>query len=560
MFSHKPTFFRVVFFRHGVTRCPLSHKVFRIMYLDKTLLEKLSRLNHIPTLPHILLQLIKTCNSDSGSLKEISGIIEKDPALSSRVLKLVNSAYYSKDNQIRNVEGAVIFLGTNAIKNIAICSSVHEVFQKVKSGAGFNLKHFWWHSLRCAILAKSIAKKQKFHDPEEAFLFGMLHDLGKIVLWINFPDQYSDLLKKRKGQPELILAGETQLGANHAEIGAWLLKKWNFKHNIVDAVLCHHHSLYSMLTAPPLAQFIYVSNLLSNDSDQKISEGFTASEKLFGFTHSDSEEFLHQTDDELKTMAESLNIEIEPFKANDFEYSKNDRDKEINLTKEVWERSLLLNTVQNLLGATDETAIWTEAAQGLQILFDLGTFLFFSCDSAGNALLGVALPDAEKSAIIKDLIVPMKMDKSLLIESLHTRMVVNSFNRSRDDAPGTLDKEIIQLFDKEGIACIPMAAYGEEVGVIVLGLDLMEFTNLKPQIKLLQMLADQVAIAIRTYHLGQSRLQKIQSKRQRVSPAKSKVTDPKAGNPLRMIKNYLKLPWSKQDRINAHQDEIKTTP
>ena len=528
------------------------------MYLDKTLLEKLSRLNHIPTLPHILLQLIKTCNSDSGSLKEISGIIEKDPALSSRVLRLVNSAYYSKDNRIRNVEGAVIFLGTNAIKNIAICSSVHEVFQKVKSGAGFNLKHFWWHSLRCAILAKSIAKKQKFHDPEEAFLFGMLHDLGKIVLWINFPDQYSDLLKKRKGQPDLILAGETQLGANHAEIGAWLLKKWNFQHNIVDAVLCHHHSLYSMLTAPPLAQFIYVANLLSNDSDQKISEGFTASEKLFGFTQSASEEFLHQTDDELKTMAESLNIEIEPFKTNDFEYSKNDRDKEINLTKEVWERSLLLNTVQNLLGATDETAIWTEAAQGLQILFELSSFLFFACDSAGNALQGVALPDAEKSAIIKDLIVPIKMEKSLLIESLHTRMVANSFNRSTDAAPGTLDKEIIQLFDKEGIACIPMAAYGEKVGVIVLGLDLMEFTNLKPQIKLLQMLADQVAIAIRTYHLGQSRLQKIQSKRQSASPAKSKVSDPKAGNPLRMIKNYLKLPWSKQDRINAHQDEIKT--
>ena len=161
------------------------------MHFDKSLLDKLTRLKHIPTLPHILLQLIKTCNADSGSLKEISRIIEKDPALTIRILRLVNSAYYSKNNRIGDVDGAVIFLGTNAIKNIAICSSVHEVFQNVRSRSGFNLKHFWWHSLRCAILAKSIAEKQNFHDPEEAFLFGMLHDLGKIILWVNFPEQYS---------------------------------------------------------------------------------------------------------------------------------------------------------------------------------------------------------------------------------------------------------------------------------------------------------------------------------------------------------------------------------
>ena len=323
----------------------------------------------------------------------------------------MNSAYYSKNNKIRNVDGAVIFLGTNAIKNIAICSSVHEVFQKVKSGAGFNLKHFWWHSLRCAILAKSIAKKQNFHDPDEAFLFGMLHDLGKIILWVNFPEQYADLLEKRKGNPDLILAGETQLGANHAEIGAWLLNKWNFQHEIADAVLSHHHSMYSMLNAPPLAQFIYVANLLSNDSGQKIREGLTASQKLFGFTQSVAEEFLRRADDELKTMAESLNIVIEPFKSNDFAYSEDDREKETLLSKEVRERSLLLSTVQNLLGATDEAAIWKETAQGLQILFELTSILFFAYDPENNGLRGVTLPDADKSSMIKDMIVPMKRKK-----------------------------------------------------------------------------------------------------------------------------------------------------
>jgi putative nucleotidyltransferase with HDIG domain len=516
------------------------------MHLDKSLLEKLTKLKHIPTLPHILLQLVKTCNAESGSLKELSRIIEKDPALTSRVLSLVNSAYYSKNNKIRNVDGAVIFLGTNAIKNIAICSSVHEVFQKVKSGTGFNLKQFWWHSLRCAILAKSIAKKQKFRDPEEAFLFGMLHDLGKIILWVNFPEQYAELLQKRKGRPDLILAGESQLGANHAEIGAWLLNKWDFQHEIVDAVLSHHHSMYSMLNAPPLAQFIYVANLLSSDSGEKIREGLNASQKLFEFTQSVAEDFLRQADDELKTMAESLNIEIEPFKSDDFVYSEYDREKEINLSKEVWERSLLLNTVQNLLGATDEVTIWKETAQGLQILFELTTILFFTYDPEINGLRGVTLPDADKSEMIKDMIIPMELEESLLMECLRIRKITNSFSRPTDPTPCASDIKIMQILDKEGLGCIPMVAYGEKIGVIVLGLDRMELSSLESQIKLLQMLADQAAIAIRVHHLGQVRLQQIQSKR-------ISTTSSTAKSSFSIIKKYLKMPWSK-----SAQNEIKT--
>ncbi|MFH0998463.1 MAG: HDOD domain-containing protein [Pseudomonadota bacterium] len=527
------------------------------MHFDKTLLDKLISLKHIPTLPHILLQLIKTCNADSGSLKEISRIIEKDPALCSRVLRLVNSSYYSKNIKIGDVEGAVIFLGTNAIKSVAICSSVHEVFQKVKSRGGFNLKHFWWHSLRCAILAKSIAKKQNFHDPEEAFLFGMLHDLGKIILWVNFPEQYSDLLEKRKGHPDLILAGETQLGANHAEIGAWLLNKWNFQHDIANAVLVHHHSLYSMLKAPPLAQFIYVANLLSSDSEQKIREGLTASQKIFGFAQSDSEELMCRTDNEIMTMAESLNIEIEPFKSNDFAYSADDLEKENHLAKEVGDRSLLLSTVQNLLGATDEAAIWRETSQGLQILFELTTILFFAFDPENNGLRGVTLPDAEKTSMIKDMIIPMKMEENLLIESLQTRMITDSFSRSTAPAPGFLDKQILRISDTEGIACIPMVAYGEKVGVIVLGLNLMEFSNLKSQVKLLQMLADQAAVAIRVHQLGRSQSQEIQSEPLSASSSLADIIIPEVNTPLSIIKNYMKIIKIKLSKIYSAQNEIK---
>jgi len=521
------------------------------MYFDKPLLEKLSRLKHIPTLPHILLKLIKACNADNGSLKEISAIVEKDPALTTRILSLVNSAYYSKNSKVTNVDGAVIFLGMNAVKNVAICSSVHEVFQNVESRKCFNLKYFWWHSLRCAILAKLIAKKQKYRDPEDVFLFGMLHDIGKIILLVNFPEQYSELLEKRKDRPDLILAGETQIGANHAEIGAWLLDKWGFPHQIADAVLCHHHSAFDMLNAPPLAQFIYVANLLSSNSDQKIEEGQTAAEKIFGFSQAMAEDLLSRTDEELTATAESLNIAVEPFKSNNFAYSEDDRQKQINLTQEVQNRSLLLSTAQNMLEAIDEAAVWKETAQGLQILFELSNIFFFAYESETNDLRGVVLPDSLKSTLVKNMVVPLKTEQSLLIACLQSRKVTDSFNRSAETVPAMPDKQLIKFLDKEGIACVPLVAYGEKVGVIVLGLNQTEVSNIKSQAKLLQMLADQAAVAVRVHHLGRPKLPQPQPEKLQTVTSKTQNNSQKTGNPSSIFKKYLKLPWIGSGKMDA---------
>jgi hypothetical protein len=159
--------------------------------------------------------------------------------------------------------------------------------------------------------------------------------------------------------------------------------------------------------------------------------------------------------------------------------------------------------------------------------------------------------------MIKDLIVPMKMEESLLIECLRTRMITVSFSRSAGPASCKLDKQIIRLFDKEGIVCIPMVAYGEKEGVIVLGLDLMEFSNLESQTKLLQMLADQAAVAIRVHHLGRSQLQQAQSEPLMASSPMTKKNVHEVNNPLSIIKKYLKIPWIKLSGINTAQDQIK---
>jgi putative nucleotidyltransferase with HDIG domain len=527
------------------------------MPIHNALADQLSNLKHIPTLPHILLQLIKTCNEENGSLKDISKVIEKDPSLTTRVLRLVNSAYYANKHRIFNVEGAVGFLGTNAIKNIAICSSVHEVFQTVNSKTGFNLKQFWWHSLRCAVLAKLIAKNRNFHNPDEAFLSGMLHDIGKIILWMNFPQPYAELLETHKGRPEMILAGEAQFGASHAEIGAWLLDKWRFPTFVADSVRYHHYSQNRILDALPLVKFVYVANALCKNSGPNVNEGLGAAQEIFGFTPSVVEELMSQADAELKTVAESLNIIIESGRTKDSASSENDREKQIDLIKEVRDRSLLLGTVENLLAATGEPEILKECFQGLQSLFDVSLVLFFILDPDKKGLRGVTLPDDTKFSMIQDLIIPLQMEKSLLIECLLTRGIADSFTRSTDVIPAIIDEQITRLLGREGIACIPMIAYGEKIGAMVLGLDKQEFSNLAAQIKPLKMLADQTAVAIRVHHSKRSQLKEIQSERLGASSSMARRVIHEVNNPLGIIKNYLRILGMKLAAADIAQDEIK---
>ena len=182
------------------------------MQMQKSFIEKISTSKNLPTLPHILLKLIDACNQDSGSLKEVSQIVEKDPSLSSKIFRLVNSTYYGLPSRVENMNQAVALVGTNAVKNIAICASVYEAFSQNKGNDVFNLKLFWWHSLKCAVLARLISKKIRYSHPDEAFLSGLLHDIGKLVLWVHFPEKYETLLKIYKDQHDLFRIGESRLG------------------------------------------------------------------------------------------------------------------------------------------------------------------------------------------------------------------------------------------------------------------------------------------------------------------------------------------------------------
>ncbi|RLB42376.1 MAG: hypothetical protein DRH12_05820 [Deltaproteobacteria bacterium] len=526
------------------------------MKLRKPILDQISTLKNLPTLPHILLKLIKACNETRGSLKEVSQIIEKDPSLSSKILRLVNSAYYGLPRKVRKMENAVTLLGTTAIKNVAISASIYEAF-KIRGNGLFNLKRYWWHSLKTAILAKKLSEKIGYEAPDEAFLTGLMHDIGRLVLWVNFKKQYRGLLELYGSRPELLLAGEIRLGATHCEVGAWLLEKWNLPSFMADAVLYHHEPLERIKDSFPLVQIIYVANALSRETTGGEDEPEKLPQEIFGLSESYTQSLMSQADEELTEVAKSLEIEIEPPGKPLEGLSEQDAEKHRQLVREVRDASILLGTMMNLLEAPDEQSTLKAVYQGLQILFDLQDILIFLYDREREGLVGVDLGENEKYKIVSGVFIPSKIEKSLLIRCLHRGDMLDSFSPLDATKGVIVDEQLIRFIGKDGMLCIPLSAHGDHVGVIVVGLDEVEFTHLSQQFGVLQMFSRQAATALCGYRLKKAQLNAVQSERLGASHEIARKVIHEINNPLSIIKNYLKILAMKLAEQDIAQDEIR---
>lgn len=519
--------------------------------------DRLDTSKNLPTLPHILLRLIEVCNNEESTAKEISQVINNDPSLCAKVMGMVNLAYSRPSRKAKNIEEALSLLGIDAIKNIAVSASVYQAFSITKYHSLFNLKRFWGHSLMCATLAKKIAKKTLYAYPEEAFMSGLLHDIGKLVLWVNLTKEYADILKSSKDQLDLILAGEARLGATHCEVGAWLITRWSLESFMADAVLYHHEKTDRIQDALPLVKIIYVANILCPEANMEKGVKFRIAEDILGFVGSEVEEIALQAQREVSGIARSLDIEIEPLDISGKAVSQKDHKKQQHLIREVKAISLLQGTLQNLLKAHDEDSILTVVQQGLQVLFDVEIIFFFLYDPEKDILIGKGIMGDEHVDLINEVAIPFQKEKSLLVEALRQGTPLDSFSYSKKASPTIIDEQIIRLIEKDGMLCLPMIAQEQYIGVIVIGIDESRVSHLSKPIRLLTMFTKQATLALYANHLRESEAERIQSQRLTASSTIARKVVHEVSTPLSIVKNYLNILGRNLAEENLGQEELR---
>lgn len=201
------------------------------------------RISNLPTPPMVLQQINKVINDPNTSAYDIASILGEDPAMSVKVLKLSNSAFYSLANEVTSVKRAVVVLGINAVRSIVLSTAVVDMFKNGEKNIQFH-NQFWRHSLATASCARMLAHKIPGGNAagvEHAFSVGLLHDIGKLVMNCYLPDDFEakeQLAKER--QLSSHLAEAEAIGYTHAELGGLLARNWKLPPVICSAIDYHH--------------------------------------------------------------------------------------------------------------------------------------------------------------------------------------------------------------------------------------------------------------------------------------------------------------------------------
>lgn len=260
--------------------------------------KKIDSLTDLPTLPDIIFKSNQLFEDPDVLLADVTKLIETDQSIASKILLVVNSAFYGFPGKINTISQAIIILGFNSIRNIMLSVSVFNAFPKSEHFNFFNLQEFWKHSIGCGAIAKFLGMQIKLPLAEEAFVAGLLHDLGKIVLVQYFPNEFIEALKLVFEKNILLLEAEEEiLGVNHMVIGNLLARSWALPPNLIEVLSFHHNPSQSKLE-PELTSIVHLSDIIcrgigiGSGGDNSIPEIEDFAWKLLNFKVEMIEEWL----------------------------------------------------------------------------------------------------------------------------------------------------------------------------------------------------------------------------------------------------------------------------
>lgn len=230
---------------------------------EQNLFELLKDCRELTSMPQVLAEVIRVAEKDDCGASDMADVILKDPALSARVLRIANSAYYGATREIGTVSQAVVTMGLRAVKALALSVGLYRLFDTQQGLV--DRKRFWRHSLEVAIGAREIALACSYKPVEEAFVCGLIHDIGILVLEANFEERFRRIWRLVEAGESLTKLEEIHWGTNHGRVTKFLLDQWHLPKYIGEAVAVHHDDFVEGEALPQnrLGRIVSLANRIS---------------------------------------------------------------------------------------------------------------------------------------------------------------------------------------------------------------------------------------------------------------------------------------------------------
>jgi HD-like signal output (HDOD) protein/signal transduction histidine kinase len=490
----------------------------------------------LPAMPQILLKLIELCQTDDAGMAELAKLIANDAGMTAKVLTVANSAAYHRGGRKVGLLQALTTLGSDMIKTLVISESVFQTFSGFPHAGSTDLRAFWKHALTTAVLAREIAKKMAYAGTEEAYLAGLMHDVGRLALLAAAPNEYS-LNFRALDDEKLCEVEQLTLQISHAEAGAWLVERWNLDSFMADSILYHHEVGMRLGSAHPLIRIIHLAEALGKyTADTPLPADMGT---LCAIGNDELLAIVGGAAAQVKKAADYLGIDVSgateatapalytpPAPAVD--------PSQQRLTDEMRNMALSAELTQSFARQKNDAQLLEVIRQNARIMFNLEDTLLFLVNGSGAALVGMSV--GEQRQRLADFTISLTSGGGISQAALLKRVAFLGPDRQQF---GIAEDQLRRALGADCLVCVPIATSSKSLGVLVGGVAAWRLTDLKKNERFLQSFGGQAATALDAAASERGEMdRRIASVRQEHLEDSRRVVH-EINNPLTIIKNYL---------------------
>lgn len=502
--------------------------------------------DNLPSEPSLLVELLDLCHNDNANFEMFSTAIKKDVSLTAKILQVANSPAYRQWNELTDIRRMLIVLGMTNVRNIVTTCAIQQFFAKFTKAFNRNVQFVWLRSLICANLAERIAKLVGYENTGEAFLAGLLHQVGILLLLLNREADYLPILNQYYLETEKFhLLEQEKLQVDHCELGAALVESWKLDSFIADAINFQQAPADELVSSPTLLKILAVAAPLSSKNNARNNNVYLEKAGLlFDLTEDTILGCLTLAVEKSKQMITDLGF-------NGRFYLEENEGEAFNATQYEISRKQLAQKVENIalsnvIGKSEKVELvefTREIRTNFNTLFNLKQLFFFKVDENQTTL--TAINDLEINQL-DEIEFKTGDSNSLLVKAFNEKVSIISLTESCSIA----DKQVIRLLDAEGAYFLPVHHAGKKLGILALGTTEQEWSYLQNKAPLLKLLSSEIA---RKYF---SLIQRA-SEAVGMTVVDFKQIAHEVSNPLTIINNYLYMLGKKIDSDHSAQEEIK---
>lgn len=541
------------------------------MRVPKAILDSVEAM-YLPSMPQILLRFLQLSSDEQSSMAELSALVGQDPALSARVLTVANSPALRNGVESKTLLQCLVKLGTRLARTLASCLVVQKVFSPAVDDQQYDLTGFWGHSLRVAEVARALATEINYPDPEEAYLSGLLHDIGQLLLLGGVGESYGALLVLSRDEEDLRKIEEQRLGTDHATVGAWLMDQWKLSSFMADSILFHHSTAKQIVDADALSRIVWSAHLicyyhkqLDLQQDERLP-GFETVHLITGIELARIPAIYRHCSEQVVSIATALGI-TETIDAKTLPHtatiplvnlSPKHACKDMACTQmlEIVRDMAIMQPLQQDLGALDsEAEIFLAVRESARILFGLGQLAFLLVHPEKPVLSGAMItcqPD-----LLQKLEIPLAASHSLAAVAVLDKQPHTTFEFENSTMVSLVDIQIARVLGSEGLLYVPLQARRRDIGVMVYGVNAAQSAQLQQRLRWITSFAKMAANSIETWRDMRSRELNLEKGLTKKFEQHARNIIHEAGNPLSIIKNYLVIVNQKLPTDNSMHQELK---